>query len=264
MDYEQALKEGRLADALSGVENTIRAQPSEVKHRIFLFQLLCVLSRWQRAAKQLDVIAKLDDGALAMVHMYQSAISCELFREAVFKGEHDPVFMGKPEAWQALLLQSFQLAAKGQYAESLSVRDQAFELAPVSAGQLEGEPFSWVADADSRLGPVLEMIVEGKYMWVSFAHIAALTIEEPSDLRDVVWMPCHVRWHNGGEAYALIPARYPGSERKDESALGRLTEWDAVHEDFYVGFGQKQLATDSKDYPLLDIREINFSAGNGD
>lgn len=264
MDYEQALKDGQLKEALTGVEKKIRAQPGEVKHRIFLFQLLSVLSEWQRAGKQLDVIRKLDDGALAMVHMYQTAISCELFREAVFKGEHDPVFMGEPEEWQALLLQSFKLATKENYARSQAVREQAFDLAPVSAGHLDGEEFSWIADADSRLGPVLEMVVEGKYMWVSFAHIATLTIDAPADLRDVVWLPCHVRWHNGGESYALIPARYPGSERKDESALGRLTEWDLVSEGFYAGFGQRQLSTSLNDYPLLDVREIHFSVDDGD
>lgn len=248
-----------LAEALSDVEQKVRSQPSEVKHRIFLFQLLSILSEWQRAGKQLDVILKLDDSALPMVQMYQTAISCELFREAVFKGEYDPVFMGEPEEWQALLLQSFKLAAKEDYSKSQEIREQAFEVAPVSSGQIDGGEFSWIADADSRLGPVLEMIVEGRYMWVSFAHIAKLTIDAPADLRDVVWLPCHVCWHNGGETYALIPSRYPGSERKNESALGRLTEWDTVNEDFYIGFGQKQLLTDLNDYPLLNIREITFS-----
>lgn len=258
MDYEQALKDGRLADALAGVEKIIRAQPAEVKHRIFLFQLLSVMSEWQRAGKQLDVIRKLDDSALAMVHMYQTAISCELFREAVFRGEHDPVFMGDPEEWQALLLQSFKLAASERHTESEQVRERAFEMAPMSTGQLDGEGFSWIADADPRLGPVLEMIVEGRYMWVSFSHIAELTVEEPTDLRDIVWLPSHVRWHNGGESYALIFARYPGSERKDELALGRLTEWDSLSDNFYTGFGQKQLSTDLNDYSLFDIRKIKF------
>jgi hypothetical protein len=31
------------------------------------------------------------------------------------------------------------------------------------------------------------------------------------DLRDVVWMPAHLQFENGGESVALIPTRYPGS-----------------------------------------------------
>ena len=247
-----------MAGALTEVEGEIRTQPSDVKHRIFLFQLLCVLSDWKRAGKQLDVIRKLDDSALAMVQMYQTAISCELFRESVFAGKHDPIFMGKPEEWQALLLQAFQLTTKGEYKESLSVRNRAFELAPASPGSINGNDFSWVADADSRLGPILEMFIEGKYFWVSFSHIDLVTFDIPTDLRDLVWLPAHVKWRNGGEAYALVPARYPGSQRSDVLALGRLTEWDPLDGELYAGYGQKVLATDVDDFSIYDLREMNF------
>ena len=47
-----------------------------------------------------------------------------------------------------------------------------------------------------------------------FLAFAQITIDEPEDLRDVVWMPAHFQFDNGGESVALIPTRYPGSENK--------------------------------------------------
>jgi type VI secretion system protein ImpE len=44
-----------------------------------------------------------------------------------------------------------------------------------------------------------------------------MTLEAPEDLRDLVWMPAHLRFENGGESLALIPTRYrartPGGRR---------------------------------------------------
>ncbi|MGB1010259.1 MAG: type VI secretion system accessory protein TagJ [Thiolinea sp.] len=258
MSYEQYLQDGQLSAALSTVEGQIRKQPADAKHRIFLFQLLLVQGKWERAAKQLDVIKKLDASAIAMVQMYHAAISCELFRESVFKATHDPMFLGQPEEWQALLLQAFKLDAQEKFQEAASVRAKAFELAPASPGTLDGHSFDWIADADMRLGPMLEMIVEGKYFWVAFEHIELLELEAPSDLRDLVWLPGHVRWRNGGEAYVLIPSRYPGSEREDDLALARRTEWEEPVAGTFHGFGQRILATDAEDFSLLDVRKINL------
>ena len=47
------------------------------------------------------------------------------------------------------------------------------ELAIHLRGSLNGQPFEWVADADSRLGPVMEAIINGRYYWVPFARLAS-------------------------------------------------------------------------------------------
>ncbi len=80
-----------------------------------------------------------------------------------------------------------------------------------SAGDIDGQPFEWIADADSRLGPVLEAVINGRYYWVPFSRLSRIQIEPPEDLRDMVWMPAHLQFENGGESVALIPTRYQGS-----------------------------------------------------
>ena len=63
----QALKNADLARALAELQNEVRREPAQPKHRIFLFQLLSVLGQWDRALTQLNVVRDLDPGALEMV-----------------------------------------------------------------------------------------------------------------------------------------------------------------------------------------------------
>ena len=89
-----------------------------------------------------------------------------------------------------------------------------------SRGSIDGTAFEWIADADPRLGPMLEAMVDGKYYWVPFHRLRTLEIEPPADLRDKVWMPAHFVWANGGEAFGFMPTRYPGSQAADDAGAG--------------------------------------------
>jgi type VI secretion system protein ImpE len=78
-------------------------------------------------------------------------------------------------------------------------------------------------------------------------------------------MPAHLGLVNGGDAAALLPARYPGSE-SDPSGLIRLarkTDWHEVAPDTFHGRGQRMLTTDSNEYSLLNIRLIELAGTDG-
>jgi type VI secretion system protein ImpE len=66
---------------------------------------------------------------------------------------------------------------------------------------------------------------------------------------------------NGSELASLIPTRYPGSERSADTQIrmARKTEWNQVGEATFLGSGQRLFATDGDEFPLLDVREINFA-----
>lgn len=255
---ESELNQGNLTEALSNLQAQVRKEPANPKLRIFLFQLLAVCGQWERALVQLKVVGELDAGSLLMVQTYHAAILCEALRADVFSGRHSPLLFGDPPQWIAFLIEALRLDAEGHLTEAVALRNQAFELAPATSGSIDGNEFAWIADADSRLGPVLEAIVNGRYYWIPFQQIQKIELEEPADLRDVVWMPVQFTWINGGSASGLIPTRYPGSESADDSAikLGRKTVWNEVGPDIFRGAGQRLLATNVDDYPLMDARKI--------
>ena len=264
MQAEQSLQEGNPEEALKQLQEAVRKEPANPKLRIFLFQLLAVLGRWDRALTQLHVAGDLDNGNLLMVQTYREAIKCELLREAVFAGKRTPLLFGEPQRWMALLVEAIRLNADEHFAEAKALRSEAFELAPATSGSINGVEFDWIADADTRLGPTLEAIINGKYYWIPFQQISKIELEEPVDLRDVVWMPALFTWSNGGQATGLIPTRYPGSENSEDAMiqLGRKTEWEEYFEEDYCGKGQKLLATNVDDYALMDIRNIELNVNS--
>lgn len=255
---DEILREGNAKEALAKLQDQVRKDPSNPQYRTFLFQLLAVLGEWDRAMTQLNVVGDLDDATLAMVQTYREALRCEALRTEIFAGARSPLLFGQPAEWIALMTEALRLTADGKIIESQAIRNRAFEEAPATSGTIDGTPFSWIADADGRLGPILEAVINGHYYWVPFHQIRTINIEEPADLRDLVWMPAYFTWSNGGESVGLIPTRYPETHASGDQALlmSRKTEWMDKGNDLYVGLGQRMLTTDAADYPLMDIREI--------
>lgn len=262
---EQSLHEGKLGNALEALQTRVRNNPADPKDRIFLFQLLSVMGQWERAKAQLKVANELDPETLSLTQIYARAIEAEQFRSRVFRGDVTPEIIGQPDEWMAWLVHSLQLSAEGRFSDATELSSQAFDRAPSCSGTLNGEPFEWIADADSRLGPCLELIIEGKYCWTPMINLRSLQLEQPTDLRDVVWAPCAVTWTNGGQVPALIPTRYPGTEtsENDLERLARRTEWRALAQDTHAGSGQRLFITNAAEYALLDVREIRFDSGTG-
>ncbi len=204
----------------------------------------------------------MDPITLPMVQSYREAIICELVREKVFTGEKAPMIFGEPEEWIAELIQALEPLNRGDVATAAKLRDAAFEKAPASPGMADGQKFDWIADADMRLGPVLELVMNGNYYWVPFSAIKKLKMDDPVDLRDSVWTPTQITWLNGGEVVGFIPTRYPGApaSKNDQVKLAKVTEWDDLGNNTFIGHGQRLLATDAGDLALMDIREIIFDA----
>jgi type VI secretion system protein ImpE len=263
---ERAVREGELEAALSNLQEQIRTAPADAELRVFLFQLLCVMGQWERAHTQLNVAADLDAKTLAMAQMYREAIRCEMLRAEVFAGKKSPVVFGEPEEWLALLIESLLANATSRADQGRALRERAFESAPTSAGSINDETFEWIADADMRLGPVCEAVINGRYYWVPFARLSRIDLEAPADLRDFVWMPAHFQFANGGEAVGVIPTRYPGSQGSDDAqvCLGRKTVWIEETRDVFSGLGQRVLTTDTGDHALMDVRTIVIGVAAAD
>ena len=166
-----------------------------------------------------------------MAQTYGEAVRCEAMRDDVFAGQEvaDDLRPARAVAGAADRV----AAGRGQRRRR-AIRGAA-RAAPSTrrrrrAATVDGRPFEWIADADSRLGPVLEAVINGRYYWVPFSRLIKIDFEPPEDLRDLVWMPAHLQFENGGESVALIPTRYPGSAASPDGliALARKTVWEEI------------------------------------
>ena len=252
-----------LIDAYERQVALVRREPQRLEHRVSLFQMYCVRGEWDRAINQLatlNTLAGSDPELQVFLRTYDSLIRCERYRLSVFAAERQPLVLGEPEPWVAEMLQALLLEQQGHSEEAALLRDLAFANAPTVSFKInDGSHQDWIADADSRFGPMLEAFMDGKYYWIPWASVQEIEIEEPTDLRDLVWLPATVTFPGGGQRVFFLPVRYPGSEASADQSilLARKTEWIPLAGEGFKGVGQHLLCcADGSDIGLLDIRRI--------
>lgn len=262
MDALETLRSGDLMGSLTILKQDVRKAPRDARLRTFLFQMFCITGEWDRALTQVSVAAELDPLASPMAQTYGAAIRCEVLREKVLRGERSPTVPGDPGTWLPLLIEATRLLAIGEPDRAADLRDAALDAAPETGGHLNHTAFDWIADADPRLGPILEVFINGNYMWVPFERIRAVRLDPPVDLRDQVWMPAHLTWSNDGEADGMIPTRYPGSATSTDPgvALAHRTEWNDTIPNWPLPVGQRVLVTDASEAALMDIRNLALTS----
>ena len=256
---DELLATGDVAGARQQLIEEVRANPGDIRIRMFLFQMCSLLGEWERAKAQLETIAKLDPEARMLAVAYSQCIDAEGERAAVFAGEKQASILHK-SAWGDVLTQALQARQQGD-AGADALYEQAFDAAPTSAGATDqGAEFEWIADADSRIGPTIEAIIAGRYGLMPFDALESLTITEPLDLRDTIWMQAEFAMKQGARIAGFVPVRYPGSEKSDDAGVvrGTTTHWVSEAGNEYP-LGHRLIAfSDGSELPLQALRKIEF------
>jgi len=230
-------RNGELKEAIKVLGEELRSHPLDTKRRTFLFELLCFAGNFDRAEKQLDVLADSSTQSAAGALMYRSALHAERTRQDLF--------------------------AKRAYPEAIS------SIEP-QTGTWNGENFSIIHDADPRIGANLEVFIAGSYTWIPMKYMENLEIAKPESLRDLIWARARVqtssafRLQDLGEV--LLPVLSPFSfQQADEVVqLGRSSVWEISDAGVETPFGQKLMWIDGEEIPLLEIRSIDWNSNAED
>jgi type VI secretion system protein ImpE len=225
-------REGKLREAIKALGEELRSNPLDAKRRTFLFELLLFAGEFDRAEKQLDLLAGANAEAAAGTLLYRSALHAERTRQSMFANGETPPH--KEEA--------------------------------VHNGTWNGNPFSEMSDADPRIGANLEVFLAGSYTWIPIHYLRKLEIQPPANLRDLVWAQARVetsadfRLQELGEV--LLPALCPlSSGHADETVqLGRESAWEPDETYGQIPYGLKLMDVDGTDVPLLDVRSVTWNA----
>lgn len=236
MNAIELFKAGKLQDAIDALGVELRSDPTDTRRRTFLFELLCFAGDYDRAEKQLDILASAGKEASMGALLYRSALHAQRLREEKI-GSGDAQYVTPPT-------------------------DQV-------SGTVNGRPFTRIRDADPRLGARLEVYAAGQYMWIPFEHLASVQTQPPAQLRDLMWMPAIVRTGPSFKGMdlgeMLLPSLTPFSwdDESDEVRLGRVTEWVALESGHEVPIGRKLLIVDDEEMSLLDVRELIINPAPG-
>lgn len=261
MTAQELLKQSRPQEALDRLQNDIRRQPGDAGLRLALFQLLAVRGNWDRSIAQVQTAVSLDSRFAPLAVLLHSLVELEQVRAAVFSGQREPQVFGPKPAWLAMLLEKHCFAKDRRPADFAKTHEKAMKKAPVRSGKIDGRPFAWIADADARFGPAIELYLQGNYYWVPLECVARIDIEAPRDLQDLVWLQAKVTWLNGGTVLGHMPVRYPGTEQAADAQLllARSVAWEELGDNCLIGTGVRVLSTDDGDFPLTKIRTIEFT-----
>ncbi|MDH2068757.1 type VI secretion system accessory protein TagJ [Pantoea sp. GD03673] len=261
------LANATLSETLADVTRQIQANPANADLRAAFVQLLCLAGNWTRAQTQLQSWLALSPQAQPTVNLLQQAIAGELQRDAVLRGEAQPVLPGSAWHWCDTLLAAVKADIAGDVARGSALRADALDLAAANPGtatqQDQPTAFSWLMDGDSRFGPVCEVINQGRYYWIPFAAIREMQFQAPVSVTDLVWRHTRVQLVDGSEQVCQIPARYPLLAGGDERFLrASVTEWQQPGDDSeqFIGHGQKMWLSDSMEFPLLSLQQVAFDS----
>jgi type VI secretion system protein ImpE len=240
--------------------DNVRRYPSNVRERWLLFELLCVDGEWERALQQLQTWATLEPEGASRAHLYRGLIQSEIFRTEVFAGQRTPGQIDPLPAWVKSLIAANVKLGEGNLVAADELRVAAFDNAPATRGEsTQIGAFEWLADSDSRLGPVCELAVAGGYRWMPFDAMKSLTLGPVTAVTDLVWRPVIVALRNATVLRGYLPVRYPGSESGPSAIrLARETVWQDIGETAVIALGQKTWCTNIGDFGLLDIGECHF------
>lgn len=259
-DADDLLRSGDLAGARAALVETVRAEPSNERARMFLFQLLAIAGEWDKARSQLTALATLSGEAQMLAAAYGQSLEAEAQRAAAIAGTARARQHVASE-WYEGVIDALEHLGAGRIAEAEAARDAAFDEAPDTPGTIDGVEFDWIADADGRFGPGFEAIIGGRWALQPFDQVESIRSEGPRDLRDIVWYPAQIAFRNGQSVAAMLPARYPGSEQAGDPAerLGRMTGWHAVPWG-EAGSGQHLWSLSTGDeVGLLSVRSLAFA-----
>src|SRR5580658_2669451 len=83
-------REGRLREAIKALGDELRSNPLDATRRTFLFELLLFAGEYDRAEKQLDMLAATEAKAAGGALMYRTAVHAERTRSEMFASGQTP------------------------------------------------------------------------------------------------------------------------------------------------------------------------------
>lgn len=264
MDAKQLFDNGDLQGAISQLATDVKANPRDLRNRIFLFELLCFMGDFQRAERQLDAVAQVSgDSTVELgIEIYRGILRAEASRRQLFQGQsRQPKFLSEPPPYTSLHLKALTEIIEQHFDEAETSLKESSDLRKSLQGQIDDTHFDEFKDGDDLLAPFLEVIIRGDYLWLALEDIVRLEIRRPRTLRDLLWIPGKLDLREQQTIDVFIPVQYYGSSDhpEDPVKLGRMTVWENVGEETNLGKGQRTFLIDGDERSLLEIRKVEFA-----
>jgi type VI secretion system protein ImpE len=261
MEAKELIRAGRLSEARTQSIEEVKASPADAGRRTLLFQIHCLCGEWDKAERDLDIIAAMDAKREAGAQVYRNLVSGEKERLDVFRNNLRPSFLpGTPPYIETYYAAREKLAGK-KIEEAAALFSRIDSQTPVISGTVNGKSFTGLKDTDIYVVRFLEAIAHERYVWVPFEAVRELSVTPPKTLFDLIWAPAVVTTWKGLTLNCFLPVLYAESflHEDDRIKLGRMTDWENLGGPFSKGMGQHVYEIGEDEVALLEVREIIFN-----
>ena len=264
-----------LVTSIQNVVDQIRINPTDSTLRLFYIQYLCMDAQWDNALKQVEKYQKLfgQDANHLLLFVIEN-IQSELKRTEVLKAKMRPFSIVTKES-DLMILQLHMSIISHEREKNFNAVVNTFEMlatkiqTPSNTAVVYGNKkmkistdVTWIIDGDIRASFVLEYFYNGEYYWIPFNNIQSIIFKPIKTLLDTIWRSATLSIKNFANIQVTIPSRYAvmdSCDWNDDLLSNRATHWKhLVNENYSIGFGQKILFSESSDFNLLNINQINF------
>jgi type VI secretion system protein ImpE len=259
---QELFRSGLLEEATRAQGARVRESPGNGDERISLFGLLCASGELERAQVQLETLRDLGPSHDRAAVLYGPLLEGEEERRRVFEEDWLPAVPKAPHEHVQHRIRALIALREGDHGGAASALAAASAAAPVLSGAVDGEDHAGIEDLDELLGPVLEVIAGGRYLWLPLEEVALLELRPARTTLDLVWAQAKLVRRDGTESHVHVPVCYHGtrSDPDPRVKLGRITRWEDHLGVAFRGRGQRMLrfagAGGGVERQLLAIRTI--------
>jgi len=254
----ELFRSGRLSEAISALAIFIKRNPSDIEARSRLVEYHCVATEYEKAERQLEIIASIDPKTSVRVVEIRQLLRAAMARKALWKYGRAPELLSPlPEHAQSRLraviaMRDADYRGVEEYLLLALQQRPEFELL------IDDKIVTNFRDLDDFVADVLEVYTPtGKYLWIPFQEISEAIFSQPKRPIDFAFIPVELTLFDGTSGCVYIPCIYnPLNESPEERYLtGRETDW-RDEQASCRGIGLRCFLKDDESISLFEIKTI--------
>jgi type VI secretion system protein ImpE len=247
--------EARLSEAIAGQRQIVERRPDDIAQRLLLCDLLAFAGDHSELRRQLEYLTKGPAEIREYVAEWHEILTADGARHA----GNAPDFLIDPPEHVLRRLRALGELNAGHGDRALDLLDDADEKAPWIEGHVDGRPFEGWRDTDDVLGPVLELLGGGLWIWLAMDQVRKLRLEQTNELRDHIYRPATLWLCDGNVHELFIPVLYAGTAEHPEEGIRTGAGIDWIERNGLMrGLGSRTYLFGEEELTVDEFRQVEI------
>ena len=256
------LRAGKLSEAISVIQATLRKSPTNLGARVLLAELLVLSGNLERADVIMDAALAIDPSTALVAAEFRQLLRGETARRQLFSDGRVPEFLSEPTEAQRLQLAALVALRAGDPTGAAHRAMEAEAVRPHVSGRHGDTAFDDFRDADDVTAGSLEILTTtGKYFWIPIERVISAEFHAPVRPRDLIWRRVSMSVADGPDGDVYMPATYVADDPVTEAQrLGRETDWRETDGGLVRGVGQRLFLAGDEGLDVMALTVLRFGA----